>query len=89
MKFETDEEIQSLLIEAGRLSQDASRQVRRKAVRSARERLAGRDLELEQAKRLFGWKTEEERLRDQKKSRSAMSAAAAMMMLVPLATSRR
>ena len=81
MQFRTDEEIERLLIEAGALEDGASRQVRRRAIKSAREKLGDRDLDLEQAKRLFGWKSASEMAKQRKSARGAMQALFALASL--------
>ena len=51
MQYFEAKDIEALLVDAGKLAPDASRQVRRAAVASARKVLAARELEHDAAKR--------------------------------------
>ncbi len=79
MQYFEAKDIEALLVDAGKLAPDASRQVRRAAVASARKVLAARELEHDAAKRALGWKPEAERVRTSRRGAGAAAAALGMM----------
>ena len=77
--FASDESIKALLVEIGELTENATRQVRRKAIADARKVLKDKQWTRDAAKRAFGWMAPEERAARNRRSRGSAAAALGMM----------